>query len=122
MVDSIVIICEDSPFGKNSVVETIRMATGILAVGDIDNCKVILMGDAVYLLSRKLAPEALHMDPISNILRLMDLSDLEIYIHDESLEDAGINNRDLIEYNNIHIVNTGDISSLIMNAEITFKY
>ena len=122
MVNSIVIICEDSPFGKNSVIESIRMATGILAVGDIEDCKVILTGDAVYFLSNKLAPEVLQMDPVSNILRLMDLSDLEVYAHDESLADAGINITDLIDYDNIHIASTGEISSLIMNAEMTFKY
>ena len=48
MVNSIVILCKDSPFGKNSVVESIRMAAGLLAVGDIDKCKVIFIGDAVY--------------------------------------------------------------------------
>ena len=47
MVNSIVILCEDSPFGKNSAIESIRMATGLLAVGDIDECKVIFIGDEV---------------------------------------------------------------------------
>jgi len=67
VVNSIVLICEDSPFGKNSAVESIRMATGILAVGDIDDCKIILLNDAVYFLSKNINPEALNVDPFDNI-------------------------------------------------------
>ena len=43
MVESVVIMCEESPFGKNSVVESIRMAAGILAVGDVEDVKVIIL-------------------------------------------------------------------------------
>ena len=70
MVNSIIILCEDSPFGKNSAVESIRMATGLIAVGDIDECKVIFMGDAVYFLNKNINPEALNLDSFSNIMRL----------------------------------------------------
>ena len=52
MVDSIVLVCEDSPFGKNSVVESIRMAAGLLALEDLGSVKVILMRDAVYFLNK----------------------------------------------------------------------
>ncbi|MDX1798394.1 MAG: hypothetical protein R3255_07075, partial [Candidatus Lokiarchaeia archaeon] len=62
MVNSILIICEDGPFGKNSVVESIRMAAGLLAVGDVEICKVILLREAVSFLSKNLAPEALNMN------------------------------------------------------------
>ena len=122
MVESIVIICEDSPFGKNSVIESIRMATGILAVGDIENCKVILTGEAVLFLSKHLTPEALNVDSFSNITRLMELSDLEIYADEGSLNNCGMDTTDLIDYENIQVVNMAQISQIIMNAEMTFKY
>lgn len=122
MIKSILIICEDSPFGKNSVIESIRMATGLLAVGDLDNCKVIFMGDAVYFLNKNLNPEALNVDPFSNILRLMELSDLEVYIHDKALNLAGMEQSDLISYENLKIVSYEEISQLIIEANMTFKY
>ena len=122
MVESIVIICEDSPFGKNSVIESIRMATGILAVGDIENCKVILTGEAVLFLSKHLTPEALNVDSFSNITRLMELSDLEIYADEGSLNNCGLDKTDLIDYENIQVVNITQISQIIMDAEMTFKY
>lgn len=122
MVKSIVLICEDSPFGKNSVIESIRMATGLLAIGDLDDCKVIFMGDAVYFLNKNLNPEALNVDPFSNIMRLMELSDLEVFVHDEALKTAGLDSSELIAYENLIIVNSEKISQLILEADMSFKY
>ena len=122
MVKSIVIVCEDSPFGKNSVIESIRMATGLLAIGDLDNCQIILMGDSVYFLNNSLNPEALNVDPFSNIMRLMELSDIEVYVHDEALNSAGLEQSDLISYENLKIVSNEKISQLILEANMTFKY
>ena len=122
MVNSVVIICEDSPFGKNSVVESIRMAAGILAVGDIEVCKVILLKDAVYFMNKHLDPGALKVDDFTNILRLIELSELEIYIHDEALETAGIESTDLILKENLKIIGTQEISQLIFEADMSFKY
>lgn len=122
MIKSVVIVCEDSPFGKNSVIESIRMATGLLAIGDLDNCQVIFMGDSVYFLNKDLNPEALNVDPFSNIMRLMELSDIEVYVHGEALNTAGLEQSDLISYENLKIVSNEEISQLILDANMTFKY
>ena len=122
MVQSIVILCEDSPFGKNSVTESIRLASGLLAVGDIELCKVIFMGDAVHFLNKNLNPNALNVDPVDNIIRLMELSDLEIYAHDDALETAGLEIKDLIQNDNLKVVDMDIISKLILEAEMCFKY
>lgn len=122
MVQSIVILCEDSPFGKNSVTESIRLASGLLAVGDIELCKVIFMGEAVHFLNKNLNPNALNVDPVDNIIRLMELSDLEIYAHDDALETAGLEIKDLIQNDNLKVVDMKIISKLILEAEMCFKY
>ena len=122
MVNSVVIICEDGPFGKNSVVESIRMAAGLLAVGDIEECKVILLRDAIYFLNQNLNPEALNMNDFANIIRLIELSDLEIYVHDDALKVAGIESIDLILSDNVNVVDTKRISQLILEADMSFKY
>ena len=122
MVNSVVIICEDGPFGKNSVVESIRMAAGILAVGDIEDCKVILLRDAVNFLNRNISPKALNVDDFANILRLIELSDLEIYVHEEALKSAGITSSDLILSDNVRAIDTKMISTLILEADMSFKY
>ncbi|MFX1328531.1 MAG: DsrE family protein [Promethearchaeota archaeon] len=122
MVKSIVIICEESPIGKNSVVESIRMAAGVLAVGDVENCKVILLSDSVYFLNKHLNPKAVNMDEFTNILRLIELSDLEIYVHDEALRIAGFKPTDLILIDNVKVVDNKKISQLILEADMSFKY
>jgi len=122
MVKSVIILCEDGPFGKNSVEESIRMAAGLLAVGDIEDVKVILLRDSVYFLYKNLKPEVLHMDDFANIKRLAELSDLEIYVHDKALELAGIKPSDLILHDNLKIVGFKEVSQLVLEADISFKY
>jgi len=122
VVNSIVIICEDGPFGKNSVVESIRMAAGLLAVGDVEICKVILLRDAIYFLNKNLEPESLNMNSFDNILRLIELSELEIYVHDEAMRNLGIDISDLILQDNIKIVDIKEIAQLVLNADMSFKY
>ena len=122
MVKSVVILCEDSPIGKNSAVETIRMGAGISAVGDLDECKIIFMGDSVYLLSKKLDPEKINQETPSNIFRLMELSDLEIFVLDSALEIAGIEASELIEYDNVKVVTMEEISKIILEADVMYRY
>jgi len=122
VANSIIILCEDSPFGKNSSVETIRMATGLLAIGDIDNCKVVFLKDAIYFLNKKLNPDALQVNHFENIMRLLDLSGLKIYIHDEAMGEAGMVRSDLLPIDNIKIVSIEEISQLILDADMSFKY
>ncbi|MFX1377409.1 MAG: DsrE family protein [Promethearchaeota archaeon] len=99
-----------------------RLATGLLAVGDIDDVKYVFMRDAVYFLNKNLESEALKVDPFENIMRLMELSDLEIYVHDEALEVAGMELLDLIKNDNLQVINYEQISELITKADMSFKY
>jgi len=122
MVNSVVIICEESPFGKDSIVEAFRMATGLLAVGDIDYVKIILMKDAIYFLNKGLDPEAINADSFTNIMRLIDFSEIEIYLHRDALRAAGLEPNDLIVKKNVKIVDLKQISQLILGADMTFKY
>lgn len=122
MVNSIIILCEDSPIGKNSAVESIHMATRLLAVGDIDECKVIFVGDAVYFLNKNLNPAALNIDSFSNTMRLIELSDLEVYILDEALEVADMDHYDLISNDNLNVVSAKELSNLVLEADMSFKY
>ena len=122
MVKSVVIVCEDSPIGKNSAVEANRMGAGITAVGDLDECKIAFMGDSVYFLSKKFDPEKVNREAPSSILRLIELSDIEVYALDSALEIAGIKNSDLIEYDNVRVASKQEISKFILEADVTYRY
>ena len=122
LVKSVVILCEDSPIGKNSAVEAIRMGAGITAVGDLDECKIIFLGDSVYFLSKNFDPEKVNRDAPSNIFRLMELSDLDVYALDSALEIAGINHSDLIEYDNVKVASIQEISKFVLEADVMYRY
>ncbi len=98
------------------------MAAGLLAVGDIEDCKVLLLKDAVYFLNKNLNPEVLKMDKFENIIRLIELSELKIYIHDEALRLAGLKINDLILQEFLYILNIKEISQLMLEVDISFKY
>ncbi len=122
MVKSVVILCEDSPIGKNSAFEAIRMAAGIMAVGDLDECKILYIGDSVYFLSKNFDPEKVNMETPSNIFRLMELSDFEVYALDSALETAGIEPSDLLDFDNVKIASWKEISAFILEADVFYRY
>ena len=122
MIKTIIIICDQSPIGSNSTSESIRMGAGLMAIGDLDGVKIIFMGDAVYFLNKNLNPAAVHMDEFSSLFRMMKLSDIEIYVLDTALKEAGLENSDLLEYENLRVVNLKEISRLILLADVTFRY
>jgi sulfur relay (sulfurtransferase) DsrF/TusC family protein len=122
MVKSVVIICEDSPIGKNSAIESIRLGAGIMVLGDIESCRIIFMGDSVYLLSRKFNPEALNMESMDSVYRMLELSDIEIYVLDSALNDAGITQDELIEFEMLKVATIKDISNFISQTDAIFRY
>ena len=58
MVQSVLIISDQSPVGKNFAAETIRIGSGFVALGEFIDCRIVFMGDAVYLLNKNASPEA----------------------------------------------------------------
>ena len=122
MVKSVVIVCEDSPIGKNSTTESIRLGAGLMVLGDIKDCKIIFMGDSVYFLSKKLNPEILNMESMDNIYRMLELSDIKIFVLDSALDHAGISQNDLIDFEMINIATIKEISNYISQADAIFRY
>jgi len=122
MIKTVVIVCEDSPIGKNSAIEAIRMGAGIMVLGDLDECKIVFMGDSVYLLNKSFNPESINMDSLDNIFHMLELSDIEIYALDSALEIAGINDKDLREFENIKVATLKEISAYILQADVTYKF
>ncbi len=122
MIESVVIITDQSPMGKNSALETIRIGSGFVALGEYINCQIVFMGDAVYLLNKDVKPEAIGMDPLDEIIEIADLSDLELYVVDQALEDAGMTATDLIEYENLKIITIDEVVDLIENADTSFRF
>ena len=79
-------------------------------------------GDAVYLLNKNAEPQAVGMDSMDEALEMAELSDLELYIVDSALSEAGMTEQDLIEYENLKIINVDQLTDLIEQAITCFRY
>jgi len=122
MINSVVIICDQSPIGKNSAIEAIRLGAGFMGLGEDIDCKIVFTGDAVYVVNKHAEPTAIGMDSFEEPIEMADLSDLELQVLDSALEEAGMTNDDLIEYENLKIVNTEEIVKLIEEADTCFRF
>ena len=122
MVESVVIITDQSPMGKNSALEAIRIGSGFVALGEFVNCQIVLTGDAVYLLNKNAKPEVIGMDSLDEVMEIADLSDLELYVVDQALKDAGMSADDLVEYENLKIITIDEVVDLIENADTSFRF
>ncbi|MFW9821931.1 MAG: DsrE family protein [Candidatus Thorarchaeota archaeon] len=122
MVESVVIISDQSPIGKNSAIEAIRIGSGFTALGEFIDCKIILTGDAIYLFNKACNPELVGLDSLEEVLEMADLSDLEVFLIESALTEAGMTKDDLTEYENLKVINYDDLADLIANADISFRF
>lgn len=122
MVESVVIITDQSSIGKNSALEAIRIGSGFVALGEIIDCQIVFTGDAVDFLNKNADPTAVGMDSTSEPIEMVDLSDLELFVIDSALEDAGLNTEDLIEYENLKIITVDELSEIIEKADVCFRF
>ena len=122
MVESVVMICDSSPIGKNSAAEAVRLGAGWVALGEMLDCKLILIGDAVYLLAKKSDPTVVGLDANDQVLEIADLSELEIIILDTALADAGLTGDDLVDYKALSVAGWDEITNIIDEADTTFRF
>jgi sulfur relay (sulfurtransferase) DsrF/TusC family protein len=122
MIESVVIIADHSPIGKNSALEAVRIGSGFVALGEYINCQIVFTGDSVYLLNKNARPEAVGMDTFDEVMEIADLSDLELYIVDQALKDAGMSADDLVEYENLKIISIDEVVDLIESADTSFRF
>lgn len=122
MIRSVVIISDQSPIGKNSAIEALRLGSGFRGLGEEIDCQVVLMGDAVYLLSKHADPSLLGVDPFDEPMEMAELADLEILVLDSALNDAGLVKEDLVEYEGLKIIDLKTLTERIENADTIFRF
>ena len=80
------------------------------------------MGDAVYLMNKYAEPQKVGIDSFEEPLEMAELSDLEIYIVKEALEEAGLTEEDLVDYENLKIIDFEILTKLIEEADTSFRF
>jgi sulfur relay (sulfurtransferase) DsrF/TusC family protein len=122
MVKSLVIICDHSPIGRNSVIEAIRFASGLGAIEDTVKRNLILKGDAILALKSDFQPEIMGMPSFDEVKMMGEMSDLIIYVSEKDLEDYSLDIRDLVDYKHLKAFSEEDIANLILEADASFKF
>ena len=121
-MDSVLILCDKSPFGSNSAYEAIRLGAGYLGLGEDIDCKVLLYGDAVLTVKNNLVIEKIGMDSMGEGLEMADLSELPIIVTQEDMDRRGMNKEELFEFEEIpiQIISRSEISKIIMEFDSVF--
>jgi hypothetical protein len=55
-------------------------------------------------------------------MEIADLSDLELYVVDTALTNAGMSADDLVEYEKLKIITIDEVVELIENADTSFRF
>jgi sulfur relay (sulfurtransferase) DsrF/TusC family protein len=121
MVKSVVIITDNSPIGKNSPFESIRLGAGFMGLGEDVNCKIVFQRDAVLSLRKNLDPTKLGMDSFVEHLEMAELSDLELFVVEDYLKIHGITADDLVEYEFLKVIPLSEVTELMLQADTTFR-
>ncbi|WP_371806333.1 DsrE family protein [Candidatus Lokiarchaeum ossiferum] len=121
-MDSVLILCNKSPFGSNSAYEAIRLGAGYLGLGEDIDCKVLLYGDAVLTVKNNLMVEKIGMDSMEEGLEMADLSELPIIVTQEDMNRRGMNKEELFEFEEIpiQVISRSEISKIIMEFDSVF--
>jgi sulfur relay (sulfurtransferase) DsrF/TusC family protein len=121
MVESLVILCDSAPVGKNSAIEAIRMGSGLVALGDTVQTTVVLDGDAVLMLAKNADPTAVNQDTYDAVMEMADLSDLEMRVVQEALDDAGLGKDDLRSYAKLQAITRAELATMLSSAGAAFR-
>ncbi len=121
-MDSVLILCDKSPFGTNSAYEAIRLGAGYLGLGEDIDCKVLLYGDAVLTVKNNLAVDKIGVDTMDEGLEMADLSELPIIITQEDMDRRGMNKDELFEFEDspIQIIKRVEIPKIMMEFDTVF--
>ena len=121
-MDSVLILCDKSPFGTNSAYEAIRLGAGYLGLGEDIDCKVLLYGDAVLTVKNNLAVDKIGVDTMDEGLEMADLSELPIIITQEDMDRRGMNKDELFEFEDcpIQVIKRVEIPKIMMEFDTVF--
>ncbi len=110
-IRKILILFSKSPYGDVSIVEGIRLATGVTAA-DLESM-VLFMDDGVLAVSANQKPDAIGILPISSSLEYLTANGIQIRVLRESLNSHGIPETKLQQLENMKVISLAEMAGLI---------
>ncbi len=115
----ILVIFSKSPYGNVSIVEGIRLATGVTAA-DIASV-VLFIGDGVLAVSAGQQPDTIGLLPIGGSLEYLTANGIQIRVLRESLIAHGIPETKLQELENMKVINLAEMAGLMPQFDAVFS-
>lgn len=123
MPKSLCVIIRRGPYGMIHAAEALRLVNGGVAYGI--TTAAILIDDGVYVAKDSQNTEQTHWTSLSDTLkRTIQLSiesddgienRAQIYVHEESMKEKGLDNKDLVE--GVKVIDHSELAEIIANAD-----
>ncbi|MHA1882020.1 MAG: DsrE family protein [Candidatus Thorarchaeota archaeon] len=120
-MESILILCDKSPFGTNLTAEAIRITSGFLGLGPTIDCNLVFDEDAVYFLSKEINVDKLNVDTLEEPLELLDLVDAKVFVVKKALEERGMSKSDLVDDLAIELIDESQLAEMIAQSPSSFR-
>ncbi len=117
-IRKILIIFDKSPYGDVSMVEGIRLATGVTAA-DIESV-VLFIGDGVIAISAGQRPDAIGLLPIEGSIEYLTANGIQIRVLRESLISHGIPETNLQQLENMKVISLAEMAGLMHQFDAVF--
>jgi len=118
-VHRILVVFNKSPYGSASIVEGIRLATGV-TVADIESV-VLFMDDGVFALMENQHSSSLGLLPIGGSLEYLIDNGVQINVLKDSLVSRGISVNNLLKLNNMKIISLTELGTLLLQFDVIFS-
>jgi sulfur relay (sulfurtransferase) DsrF/TusC family protein len=115
----IMVVFNKSPYGSSSLVEGIRLATGVTAA-DIESV-VLFMDDGVFALVESQLSSPLGIPPSGVNLEYLVGNGIRINVLRESLISRGIAVNNLLKLTNMNLISLTELATLLPQFDTVFS-
>ena len=114
----VMVVFNKAPYERISMAEGIRCITSVVTMG-IEGTTVFI-DDGVYALLKNQDPAGIGVESIRNWLKLLELNKIPIKVMGEALSERGIQEKDLLELDNLEIISAPDLAQLMLDYSSVF--
>ncbi|OLS14212.1 MAG: DsrE-like protein [Promethearchaeota archaeon CR_4] len=118
-VRRILVVFDKSPYGSISLVEGIRLATGVTAA-DVESV-VLFMDDGVFALVENQDSSSLGFPPTEGNLEFLSVNGIQINVLQESLISRGIPAKNLRKLTNMKVINLTELAIILLQFDAIFS-
>ncbi len=118
-IRKVLVVFNKSPYGNVSIVEGIRMATGVTAA-DIEST-VLFVGDGIFALVDGQQPNSIGILPIGGSLEFLTANGIQIHVLKESLISRGISEKRLQPLENLKIITLAEMAQILPRFDAVFS-